>query len=162
MNILLIVLVLILLWRISMGMKRGVVREVIAFVNLVFVALVLGLLSMTIHMYHAENYIGIALFVVAIVIVSVIYSILKIVFFSAKVISKLPVVSSADKLLGLVIGVAETLIIYWVMCCIFMYVDLGVLEEQLMLMIRENPILTGLYKYNLLGVLLDALKAKLY
>ena len=162
MNILLIVLALIMIWRIAMGMNRGGVRETIAFVNVIFAALGLGLVSMVINAYHAGNYIGIALFVIAIVAVSVIYSILKIVFFSAKVISKLPVVSSADKLLGLLIGVAETLIIYWAMCCVFLYVDLGVLEEQLMLMIRESAVLTGLYEYNLLGVLMDMLKAKLY
>ena len=162
MNILLIVLALIMIWRIAMGMNRGGVRETIAFVNVIFAALVLGLVSMVINAYHAGNYIGIALFVIAIVAVSVIYSILKIVFFSAKVISKLPVVSSADKLLGLLIGVAETLIIYWAMCCVFLYVDLGVLEEQLMLMIRESAVLTGVYEYNLLGVLMDMLKAKLY
>ena len=125
MNILLIVLALIMIWRIAMGMNRGGVRETIAFVNVIFAALVLGLVSMVINAYHAGNYIGIALFVIAIVAVSVIYSILKIVFFSAKVISKLPVVSSADKLLGLLIGVAETLIIYWAMCCVFLYVDFG-------------------------------------
>ena len=162
MNILLIVLALVMIWRIAMGMNRGGVRETIAFVNVIFTALVLGLVSMVINAYHAGNYIGIALFIIAIVVVSVIYSILKIVFSSAKVISKLPVVSSADKLLGLVIGIAETLIIYWTMCCVFMYVDLGVLEEQLMLMIRESDVLTGLYEYNLLGVLLDMLKTKMY
>lgn len=162
MNILLIVLALVMIWRIAMGMNRGGVRETIAFVNVIFTALVLGLVSMVINAYHAGNYIGIALFIIAIVVVSVIYSILKIVFFSAKVISKLPVVSSADKLLGLVIGIAETLIIYWTMCCVFMYVDLGVLEEQLMLMIRESDVLTGLYEYNLLGVLLDMLKTKMH
>ena len=162
MNILLIVLALVMIWRIAMGMNRGGVRETIAFVNVIFTALVLGLVSMVINAYHAGNYIGIALFIIAIVVVSVIYSILKIVFFSAKVISKLPVVSSADKLLGLVIGIAETLIIYWTMCCVFMFVDLGVLEEQLMLMIRESDVLTGLYEYNLLGVLLDMLKTKMY
>ena len=108
------------------------------------------------------NYLGITLFVLGIVIVSVIYSILKIVFFPAKVISKLPVVSSADKLLGVLIGIAETLLVYWTMCCLFMYLDLGVLEEQLMDMIKESALLTGVYKYNLLGVILDTLKDKLY
>lgn len=161
MNILLIVLTLIMIWRIAMGMKRGGVREVIAFVNTIFVALVLSLLSMTINAYHEGNYLGIALFVLGIVIVSVVYSILKIVFFPAKVISKLPVVSSADKFLGILIGMAETLLVYWTMCCLFMYLDLGVLEEQLMTMIKESALLAGLYKYNLLGLVLDSLRTKL-
>ena len=161
MNILLIVLTLIMIWHIAMGMKRGGVREVIAFVNTIFVALVLSLLSMTINAYHEGNYLGIALFVLGIVIVSVVYSILKIVFFPAKVISKLPVVSSADKFLGILIGMAETLLVYWTMCCLFMYLDLGVLEEQLMTMIKESALLAGLYKYNLLGLVLDSLRTKL-
>ena len=161
MNILLIVLTLIMIWRIAMGMKRGGVREVIAFVNTIFVALVLSLLSMTINAYHEGNYLGIALFVLGIVIVSVVYSILKIVFFPAKVISRLPVVSGADKFLGILIGMAETLLVYWTMCCLFMYLDLGVLEEQLMTMIKESALLAGLYKYNLLGLVLDSLRTKL-
>ena len=48
MNILLIVFALIMVWRIAMGMKKGIVRETIAFINVIFVALVLSLLSMTI------------------------------------------------------------------------------------------------------------------
>lgn len=162
MNILLVVLAVILIWRVSAGMKRGVVRETIAFVNVIFAALVLGLVCMIFNAYHAENYLGIVLLMVGIVALSIIYSLLKIVFFSAKVVSKLPVVSSVDRLLGLVIGVAETLIIFWAMCCVFMYVDLGVLEEQIMMMVGNSELLTWLYQYNLLGVLLDTIKTKLY
>ena len=162
MNILLVVLAVILIWRVSAGMKRGVVRETIAFVNVIFAALVLGLVCMIFNAYHAENYLGIVLLMVGIVALSIIYSLLKIVFFSAKVVSKLPVVSSVDRLLGLVIGVAETLIIFWAMCCVFMYVDLGVLEEQIMMMVGNSELLTWLNQYNLLGVLLDTIKTKLY
>ena len=162
MNILLVVLAVILIWRVSAGMKRGVVRETIAFVNVIFAALVLGLVCMIFNAYHAENYLGIVLLMVGIVALSIIYSLLKIVFFSAKVVSKLPVVSSVDRLLGLVIGVAETLIIFWAMCCVFMYVDLGVLEEQIMMMVGNSELLTWLYQYNLLGVLLDTIKTKMY
>lgn len=162
MNILLIVFAVVLIWRVSVGIKKGVVHEIIAFVNVIFVALVLGLVSMIFNAYHAENYLGIGVVFLVIVVLSIVYSVLKVVFFSAKVISRLPIVSSVDRLLGLVIGVAETLIIFWTMCCVFMYIDIGVLEQQIMLMISESKLLTWLYQYNLLGVLLDAVKAKLY
>lgn len=162
MNILLIVFAVVLIWRVSVGIKKGVVHEIIAFVNVIFVALVLGLVSMIFNAYHAENYLGIGVLFLVIVVLSIVYSVLKVVFFSAKVISKLPIVSSVDRLLGLVIGVAETLIIFWTMCCVFMYIDIGVLEQQIMLMISESKLLTWLYQYNLLGVLLDAVRAKLY
>lgn len=161
MNILLIIFVIVLIWRISAGVKRGVVRETIGLVNLLFVALVLGLVSMIFEDYHAGNYLRIVVMVLAIVALSIVYSLLKLVFFPAKVITKLPVLSSADKLLGVVIGVAETLIAFWALCCVLMYMDIGVLKEQVMPMIRESRLLTFLYQYNLVGLLLEVVRSKI-
>lgn len=164
MNILLIVLVIILVWRVAAGMKKGVVRETLGFINIIFAALVLGLVCVGINAYHEEgyrNYLTILVVIVIIALLSIAYSIVKLVFFPAKVITKLPIISSADKLFGLVIGVVETLIVYWALCCVLMYVDFGVLNEQITGMIGESSILTWLYQYNMLGVLMEAVKAKL-
>lgn len=161
MNILLVCLMVILIWRIAAGMKRGIVREIIALVNISFSAIVIALVCLVMSAYHAKDYLAIVIAIVVIVVISVVYSVLKVLFFSAKVISKLPVISSADRLLGFAIGAAETLVLFWTLCCVLMYVDLGIWEEQLWVMIRENKLLTGLYQYNLLGVLLDTVKNKL-
>ena len=161
MNVLLIVLGIVLLWRVSVGVKRGVVREALSLINVLFVALVIGLVCMIMEAYHAENYMGIVVNMLIIVALSIVYSVVKLVFFPAKVITKLPVLSSADKLLGLVFGVAEALIAYWALCCVLMYMDIGVLKEQLLMMIGESQILTFLYQYNLLGILFETVKAKI-
>lgn len=161
MNILLIIFVIVLVWRISAGVKRGVVRETIGFINLLFASIVLGLVSMIFQDYHAGNYLRIVVMVIAIAALSIIYSLLKMVFFPAKVITKLPVLSSVDKLLGVIIGVAETLIAFWALCCVLMYMDIGVLKEQVMPMISESRLLTFLYQYNLVGLLLEAVRNKI-
>ena len=161
MNVLLIVLGIVLLWRVSVGVKRGVVREALSLINVLFVSLVIGLVCMIMEAYHAENYMGIVVNMLIIVALSIVYSVVKLVFFPAKVITKLPVLSSADKLLGLVFGVAEALIAYWALCCVLMYMDIGVLKEQLLMMIGESQILTFLYQYNLLGILFETVKAKI-
>ena len=161
MNILLIALVVIMIWRIYAGMKKGVVREAIALVNVLFVALIIGLVCMITNAYHEKNYLAIVIMFVVIVVLSIVYSILKLVFFPAKVVTKLPVVSSMDKLLGLVMGVAETVIGFWALCYVMMYVEFGTLSEQILMMIGESELLTALYQYNLLGVLLESLKAKI-
>lgn len=161
MNILLITLAVIMIWRISAGMKKGVVREALALVNVLFVALVIGLVCMITNAYHEGNYIAIAIMFVIIVVLSIVYSILKIVFFPAKVLTKLPVLSSADKLLGLAMGVVETLIGFWGLCYAMMYVEFGTLNTQILMMIEESKLLTTLYQYNLLGVLLETIKAKI-
>ncbi len=162
MNILLVVLAIILIWRISVGIKKGVVREVVSLVNVLFVALVIGLVSITINAYHSGSYLTIAIMFMVIVVLSVLYSIIKIVIFPAKVVAKLPVVSSVDRLLGVVIGVAETLVVFWMLCYAMMYIEFGTLNTQILMMIEESKFLTALYQYNLLGVLLEGLKAKLY
>ena len=161
MNILLIVLMIIMIWRIAVGGKRGVVRETISLINVFFVSVVLGVLGMIFEAYHEKAYITIVLYIIIIVALSVVYSMLKVVFFSAKILSKLPVIGLVDRLLGVVIGVGEALCIYWAVCCLIMYMDLGVIGQQIMEMIAENEFLTFLYKYNLLGLLLETIKSKI-
>ena len=162
MNILLIALAIIMIWRISVGVKKGVVREAIALINVLFVALVISLVSMITNAYHEGNYLGIAAMAAIIVVLSIVYSILKLVFFPARVITKLPVVSSVDKLFGLVLGVAETVVGFWALCYAMMFIEFGTLNEQILIMISESKLLTALYQYNLLGVLLESLRVKLY
>ncbi len=161
MNILLIILIVFLIWRIAADMKRGIVRSLLAFINTLFAALIIGLLVVAVNAYHAENYLAIGLVVVIIAVLSAVYSVVKLVFFPARVITKLPLISSVDKLLGVVIGVAETLIAFWALCYALMFIDLGVLQEQLLMMIGENPVMKFLYEYNLIGLLLEMVKAKI-
>lgn len=161
MNILLIALAVIMIWRISVAMKRGIVREALSFINILFAALVLGMVSMIVNAYHQKNFIQIIFMVIIITALSILYSVVKVIFFPAKVITKLPVVSSVDKLFGFVMGVAETIIGYWGLCCVAMYFTLGTLNEQVLAMIGSSKILTMLYQYNLLGLLLENIKTKI-
>ncbi len=161
MNLLLIIMAVLLVWRISAGLKRGVVREVISLVNILFAALVIGLACMITNAYHAQNYFAILIMGIIIIVLSIIYSILKLVFFPAKILSKLPVISGMDRLLGLFMGIAETLICFWILCYATMYFEFGTLSEQILLMIKESELLVTLYEYNLLGVLLEMVKTKI-
>ncbi len=161
MNILLIVMAIILVWRVATDMKKGVVRATLALINVLFAAMVIGLLCVAVNAYHAEHYLAIVIAIVIIAVLSIIYSIIKVVCFPAKVVAKLPIISSVDKLLGVVTGVAETLIAFWVLCYAIMYVDIGVFREQIITMIGESRILTFLYEYNLIGVMLETVKVKI-
>ena len=160
MNMLLIAVAVIMVWRVLSAMKKGIVRELMSFISVLFVALVVGLVSMMANAYHAKEYISIAIMFGIVVVLSIVYSIIKIVVFPAKVLTKLPVISTADKLCGLVMGVAETLFLFWGLCYAVMYIEFGTLNEQILMMIRENEILATLYQYNLLGVLLAVMKDK--
>lgn len=161
MNILLIVMTVIMLWRVGAAVKKGIVREAIAFVNVLFVVLVVGLVSMIVNAYHAKEFFAIVMMGLVIVAISIIYSVIKIVVFPAKIITKLPVVSSVDKICGVVMGVLEALLMFWGLCYAVMYIDFGTLNEQILIMINESKVLTLLYQYNLLGVLLEVIRTKI-
>ena len=161
MNILLILMAVVFVWRIAVDTKKGIVKASLALISTLFAALVIGLLCVAVNAYHADNYLAIIIAVCIIAVLSIVYSIIKIVFFPARIVSKLPVISSVDKLLGVVSGIVETLIAFWILCYVLMYIDLGVLTEQIMMMISQSRILTFLYEYNLIGLLLEAAKAKI-
>ena len=161
MNILLILMAVVFVWRIAVDTKKGIVKASLALISTLFAALVIGLLCVAVNAYHADNYLAIIIAVCIIAVLSIVYSIIKIVFFPARIVSKLPVISSVDKLLGVVSGIVETLIAFWILCYVLMYIDLGVLTEQIMMMISQSRILTFLYEYNLIGLLLEAVKAKI-
>lgn len=160
MNILLIALAIIMIWRISAGVRKGIVREALSFISVLFVVLIVGIVCMITNAYHERNYLSIVIMVLIIVAISIVFSVIKIVFFPAKVLTKLPVLSSLDKLCGCVCGVAETLLCFWGLCYAVMYIEFGTLNEQFLIMVGESRILTTLYEYNLLGALLEAIKAK--
>lgn len=160
MNVLLIVFCVLLIWRIASGMKKGIVRELLSLITTLFAALVVGMVSIIFHAYHDRDFLSILFMLIGIAVLSVVYSLIKLVFFPAKVITKLPVISGVDKLFGVVVGVAETLIAFWALCYALMYLDLGVMKEELLLMIGENPILSMLYQYNVLGLLLENIKGR--
>lgn len=161
MNILLIALAIIMIWRISAGVRKGVVREALSFISILFVVLIIGIVCMITNAYHEHNYLSIVIMILLIVALSIAFSVIKIVFFPAKVLTKLPVLSSLDKLCGCVMGVAETLLCFWGLCYAAMHLEFGTLNEQILIMISESRLLTTLYEYNLLGVLLEAVKAKI-
>lgn len=160
MNILLIILGLIMIWRIAVGAKRGVVKELFSLVNLIFVSLVLTLVFMIYRTYTAGNMVGLVPMVIAIVVLSVAYAIIKLVFSPAKLIAKLPLVKSVDKILGVVIGALEVVLVYWILGCVLKYTDIAPLEQFVVPMINENSFLASLYQNNLLDKLLTSILGK--
>jgi len=161
MNILLIILGLIMIWRIAVGAKRGMVKELFDFVNLIFVSLVLTLVFMIYRGYVATgSFASLIPMIIAIVVLSIVYAIIKLVFSPAKLVAKLPLVKSVDKILGVVIGALEVVLIYWILGCVLKYTDIAPLEQFVVPMINGNSLLANLYQNNLLDNLLTSLLGK--
>lgn len=151
MNILLIAVVLFMICKIVDGYKKGMVKEIISLVSLIVVCAVVALIVKGLDSYWDKNYVNLIVTVVLLIIVGIVQHILGVVFFSAKVISKLPIVSWLNKLLGMVFGVLETVLILWTIYTFIMFMDLGMIGQQILLYTQESPVLTWVYEHNYLA-----------
>ena len=160
-NILLIVLGLIMIWRIVSGAKHGMVKELFGLINVLFVSFVLTLAFMIYRGYKAGDLLSLVPYGAAIIALSIAYAIIKLIFSPAKLVVKLPLVKSVDKILGVVMGAAEVFIVFWVLCSVLEYTNIPILEEKVVPFITANPVLVALSQNNLLEKLVQMLTIKL-
>lgn len=112
-NWFIILCIILLIWRIVEGFNRGMVKEIISCVSLIVLSIVAILAMTAFTRYMKKDILSMASAIIILLVVLLAHRILGIVFFSAKLVSKLPVIHSADKLLGAVVGVVETALIIW-------------------------------------------------
>lgn len=160
MNWLLIIAIVILVWRIAEGIHRGMVKEIVSFISLVVLSIAVALVATAIGKYIEKDFISMIMVILMLLVLCIVHRLLSMFFFSAKLVSKLPVIHSLDKLLGAVIGVLETILLIWTVYSLIMAFGMGMLGEQILEYARESQILRDLYKYNLLQVLVEFIAGK--
>ncbi|MBQ8233208.1 MAG: CvpA family protein [Lachnospiraceae bacterium] len=155
MNILSIIVLIVLIWKITEGYKRGMVKEIISFVSLLVLCVVIALIGHGLQSYMEKEFLGVIIAVFLLGLLGIAHHLLGLVFFPAKLLSKLPIIHWADKLLGIIAGALETVIILWTVFIFAMNSSLGMLGQQILVYTQENDILSWLYRYNLLAKLLE-------
>jgi len=107
----LIIIGLIFIWRMVIGFKKGMVQELLSLVAGIVAGICMILILGAVGSYF-ENDIGRTVkIVIALLAVCVVYRLVNTLFVSIKLVSKLPIVKSVDKLLGIVVGFAEAAVI---------------------------------------------------
>lgn len=160
MNILLIIMGIILICNMVDGYKKGMVRSVISFVSLIVLCIVAALIGNGLQSYFDGEFLNVVIMVFLLCILGIVHHLLGVVFFSAKMISKLPIVHSLDKLLGVVVGVLETVLIIWTIYTFIMMLNMGMIGQQLLEYTRESSILTWFYEHNHLAYWVERLGAQ--
>ncbi len=155
MNFLLIIAAVILVANIMSGYKRGMVRQLISFVSLIVLCVVVALIANGAKSYVEGKILNVILAVVFLSLLGIAHHLLGVVFFPAKLVSKLPIVHWLDKLLGIVFGVLETVLIIWTIYTLVMMMDLGMAGYQIMQYTSESRILAWLYQHNYLAYLIE-------
>ena len=161
MNILLLIVLIVLGCNICEGYKKELVKSVISFVSLIIISIVAILLGNALKSYMNGEIFNVVVLIVLLCIIGILRHLLDVVFFSAKVISKLPIVSWVNKLLGIVFGFLETILIVWTIYTFVMLLDLGVVEQMLLDSTAESQILSWLYKHNYLAYLAEQVSSQI-
>lgn len=81
MNWLLLVVAIILIWRISVGAKRGMVKEIISFISLAVLCLAVALLGTILSQYLEKDITSMVVAIILLLLLCIAQRILGLVFF---------------------------------------------------------------------------------
>lgn len=160
-NLLMIIVLIVLFCSIVDGYKKGMVREIISFVSLIISCVVMVLVGYALNSYFDGNVVNIVAVVILLCIIGIVRHLLDVIFVSAKVISKLPIVHWLDQLLGVVVGILETVLILWTIYTFIMLMDLGMIGQQIVEYTAESQILTWFFEHNYLAYLIEQMSSQI-
>lgn len=111
----LIIIALIFIWRIVTGFKKGMVQEIISLIAMAVAGFCVLLILGAVGSYLNKEIGQLIQFVIVLVVICVVYRLINILFTSLQLISKLPIIKWVDKLLGVVVGLAEAALVVGVL-----------------------------------------------
>ena len=159
-NILLIIVAMAVILKVLDGYKKGMVKEIISLVSLAILCVVIALLAGGINSYHDGKIFNVIIALILLGIIGIAHHLLGVVFFSAKLISKLPVVNFLNKLLGVVFGVFEVILLLWTVYTFVMMLDMGAIGQVILSYTEESKILSFIYRHNYLAYRIEQLLSK--
>ncbi len=160
-NILLLIVAAFMIFKIYDGYSKGMVKEIISFISLIVLCLVIVLVANGLNSYYDGEILNVIVMVLLLAVLGVAHHLLNVVVFPAKMLVKLPIVKSLDKLLGVVVGIAETVLILWTVYTFVMMMDLGAIGDFILQSTANNPILRWFYEHNQLAGWIEILGAEL-
>lgn len=148
MNILLIVLILLAVWRGWHGLKKGLVGEAGWLLSLLISLFILSLAILLYTSVRQQDTKNIVLSVLMILATGLAARLLGMLIKTLSAIAHLPVLSLLNSLLGLVVGVAEAVVVLWIVYVVVVSFDTGTFGELILEWTRGNEWLSRLYQMN--------------
>lgn len=147
--------------RMIIATKRGMVKEICSVIATIVASAAVLLIALAIRKYISHDKVIFVLTIVLMVILGLFYKIIDGFLITLKLVAKLPVLKSIDKVCGIIIAIAETVLVLWVVYCMIMILDAGVLEGYVINCVRNNAIMRFLYEHNYLYVWISPISTKL-
>ena len=159
-NFFLVIVLVLLGYNIYEGYKKGMVKEAVSFISLIFLCIIFALAGNGISSYKSNKILNVFITLFLLAGLGIIHHLIKVALFPAKILSKLPVIHSLDKVLGIVFGVLETALMLWTVYAFAGILDLGGIGNYILKSTAEVPFLAWLYEHNFLVGSLRLLGAK--
>lgn len=109
------VIIIIFIWRITAGFRKGLVQEIISLIAMAVAGVCVVLIIGAIGGYMAEEISKVVEMIVVLFAVCAVYRLVHVLFTSLELIAKLPVIKGLDKLMGAAIGLLEAGVIVGVL-----------------------------------------------
>ncbi len=127
----LVVIVLIFIWRIASGFRKGMVQELIALVAIAVAGICIILILGAVGSYMNREISKVIQMVVVLLAVCLVYRLVHVLFTSLELISKLPVIKGLDKLLGAGLGFVEAGLIVGILVYLLKNWGLSILTQTI-------------------------------
>ena len=147
-NITLIVVILLAVYLMSIGYRKGLTKEISGLVALAVAFFVLALVYMLYSSFQAGEVTNVVYSVIFLILSGAVYGVVKFFLNSAKMLSHLPVVHFLDKVLGIVAGAIKTILIVWLFFMFCLENNVGALTEYVRADVANSTILKLICQYN--------------
>lgn len=153
-NILWIIVIVFMIIGAVTGFKRGLAEGVMRLITSLLGIVVLVVLAKGIGNFIQGSYVNVLMALILLAVLRIFHRIGKLILDSCKLVSKLPVIHSLDKIAGMLLGLVEVVFFIWL---IFIFVEIknpfGI-QDWVNTQVNESALLTILYRVNGLILLL--------
>ena len=150
MNITLIIVFIIFILAAVHGYKKGMTKEISGLISWVVTLFVMSLVIMLYTSFRANEGKNMVLTIVILLLVALVNGIIRLFLKPIKLVAKLPVLKFLDRVLGVVIGIAEGFLIVWLMFVLNESGLFGQFGEMITADTIRSQILSFIYEYNYL------------
>lgn len=142
---------IILIIRVVKATKRGLVQEICSLVAMIAGCIVIIALAFAVRRYISQDKVVFVVTLFLIAIFGLVYKLLSGFLEAIKLVAKLPGIKVADKILGAVIGVAEAVLVVWMVYSVTDIMNVSIISEYLDICADVNPIMEFLRENNLVN-----------
>ena len=150
MNFTLIVVILMIFLAAIHGYKRGMTKEISVLISWAVTLFVMSLVIMLYTSFNANESRNTIFTVVILILVAITYSVIRLFLKPIKMVVKLPFLRFLDRVFGFIIGIAEGVLIVWLVYVLNESGIFGPIGEVMNADTARSQILSLLYEYNYL------------